>query len=138
MYWITKNEDHNSCLSFWDKPQWFLSLRVFGLLSSSLLLFPQHFGWYVLQPSSGVCRTREPTRNFKLHPLLNPCSDSIDHNRVQVLRIPVLLLACSQNWTFNLQMIVSLDAYPTPITVMLCVLTNAYNRYTMCPAGHIV
>ena len=28
-----------------------LSLRVFGLLSSSLLLFPQCFGWYALQPS---------------------------------------------------------------------------------------
>ena len=28
----------------------FLSLTVFGLLSSSLLLFPQRFGWYVLRP----------------------------------------------------------------------------------------
>ena len=27
----------------------FLSLRVFGLLSSSLLLFPQRFSWYVLR-----------------------------------------------------------------------------------------
>ena len=36
-----------------------LSLRVFGLLSSSLLLFPQCFGRFVLQPSSGVCQTRE-------------------------------------------------------------------------------
>ena len=43
----------------------YLSLRVFGLLSSSL--FPQRFGRYALQPSSGVCRTREPSR-----PLLNP------------------------------------------------------------------
>ena len=43
---------------------WLLSIRVFGLLSSSLLLFPQRFGRYVLQPSSGVCRTREPSRNF--------------------------------------------------------------------------
>ena len=31
-------------LNFWDEPWWFLSLRVFGLLSSSLLLFPQRFG----------------------------------------------------------------------------------------------
>ena len=38
------------------------------------------------------------------------CSDSISHNLVQVLSIPVLLLACSQDWTFNLQMIVSLEA----------------------------
>ena len=47
-----------------------LSLRVFGLLSS-ILLFPQRFGRYVLRPSSGACRTREPTRNFELRPLLN-------------------------------------------------------------------
>ena len=38
------------------------------------------------------------------------CSDSVSHNRVQVLSIPVLLLTCSQGWTFNLQMIVSLEA----------------------------
>ena len=38
------------------------------------------------------------------------CSDSVSHNRVQVLSIPVLLLASSQDWTFNLQMIVSLEA----------------------------
>ena len=33
--------------------------------------------------------------------------DSVGHNRVQVLSIPVLLLACSEDWTCNLQMIVS-------------------------------
>ena len=54
------------------------------------------------------------------------CSDSVSHNRVQVLSIPILLLACSQDWTCNLQMIVSLKAYGT----------NAYNHYAMCPAGH--
>ena len=37
-------------------------------------------------------------------------SDSVSHNWVQVLSIPVLLLACSQDWTRNLQMIVSLVA----------------------------
>ena len=31
----------------------------------------------------------------------NACSDSVYHNRVQVLDILVLLLACSQNWTCN-------------------------------------
>ena len=36
------------------------------------------------------------------------CSEYVSHNRVQVLSIPVLLLACSQDWTCNLQMIVSL------------------------------
>ena len=29
------------------------------------------------------------------------CSDYVSHNRVQVLSIPVLLLACSQDWTSN-------------------------------------
>ena len=38
------------------------------------------------------------------------CSDSVSHNRVKVLSIPVLLLACSHDWTCNLQMIVSLEA----------------------------
>ena len=55
------------------------------------------------------------------------CSDSVCHNRVQVLSNPVLLLAGSQDWTCNLQMIVSLEASGT----------NAYNRYAMCPAGQI-
>ena len=41
-------------------------------MSSSLLLFPQRFGRYVLWPSSGVCWTREPSQNFELRPLLNP------------------------------------------------------------------
>ena len=36
-------------------------------------------------------------------------SDSVSHNRVQVLSIPVLLLACSQDWTCNLKMIVSFE-----------------------------
>ena len=34
----------------------------------------------------------------------------VSHNRLQVLSIPVLLLAGSQGWTCNLQMIVSLEA----------------------------
>ena len=45
------------------------------------------------------------------------CSDSISHNRVQVLSIPVLLLA------YNL--------------LNIPVLLLTYNRYAMCPAGHI-
>ena len=50
----------------------FLSLRVFELLPSSLLLFPQRFDRYVTWPSSGVCRTQETSWNFELCPLLNP------------------------------------------------------------------
>ena len=36
------------------KRKLFLSVRVFGLLSSSLLYFSQHFGRCILRPSSGV------------------------------------------------------------------------------------
>ena len=41
----------------------FLSLRVFGLLSSSLLLFPQRFGRYVLRPSCIVTRLQSGILN---------------------------------------------------------------------------
>ena len=47
-------------------------LITFNSFFLSLFLFPQRFGRYVLRPSSGVCRTREPSRNFELRPLLNP------------------------------------------------------------------
>ena len=39
MIWY--NNDNISCLNFLNEAWWFLSLRVFGLLSWSLLLFPQ-------------------------------------------------------------------------------------------------
>ena len=50
------------------------------------------------------------------------CSDSVSHNRVQVLSIPELLLACSQDWTCSLQKL----REPTPIIVTLCVLLDSY------------
>ena len=50
------------------------------------------------------------------------CSDSVCHNRVQVLSIPVLLHACSQDWTCNLQMIFSLEASGTNTSnLTLCI-----------------
>ena len=36
-------------------------------------------------------------------------------------------LACSEDWTYNLQMIVFLEAQGT----------NTYKRYAMCPARHM-
>ena len=49
------------------------------------------------------------------------CSDSVSHNRVQVLRILVLFLAC------NLQ--------PPDDCLLRSLRTNAYTHYAMCPAG---
>ena len=105
----------------------FLSLRVFGLLSSSLLLFPQLFGRYVLQPSSSVCRTRELSRNFELCPLLTPRGSHV-----------LILLAIT-----GYKCYVFLYCYLPAVRIepetsrWLSPLkgTNAYNLYAMCPAG---
>ena len=105
-----------------------VSLRVFGLLSSSLLLFPQRFSRYVLWLSSGVCRTRGTNTELRITSFIEStgvtCSDSVSHNREQV-SIPIFLLACSKDWTSNHQMIVSFEAQGT----------NAYNRYTVGARG---
>ena len=47
------------------------------------------------------------------------CSDPVSHNRVQELGIPVLLLTCSEDWTCNLQMTVSLEALGTNVYNLL-------------------
>ena len=87
---ITSNRIKFGFLNFWDEACWFLSLRFFGLLSSSLSLFPQRFGRYVLRPSSGVCRTREPSRNCELRPLLKP--------RGSPVLIPLAINSCSSKF----------------------------------------
>ena len=72
----------------------FLSLRVFGLLSSSLLLFPQRFGlmcppaFFRCLSNSGTF-TELRTRSF-IEFTGVACSDSVTYNWVQVLSIPVL------------------------------------------------
>ena len=58
-----------------------------GMSSSLLLVFLIEF------------RTLHRTSIHILY--LITCSDSVIHNRVQVLYIPVLLLACSQDWTLE-------------------------------------
>ena len=83
-------------------------VRISVTLFRSLFIikdFPEHFGRYVFRPSSGACRT-----TYFIESIGVTCSDSVCHDRVQVLSIPVLLLACSQDWTSNLHMIVSLEA----------------------------
>ena len=66
----------------------FLSLRIFGQLSSSLYL--QRFDPYVLRPFSGVSlQTCDSSRKLEIKPLFNlrglDCSNSVNHGRVQVL-----------------------------------------------------
>ena len=89
-------------------------------MSSSLVLFPQRFRCL----SNSGTFTEIRTTSF-IESTGVACSDSVSHNRVQVLSIPVLLLAYIKDWTFSLQMFLSLEAYGT----------NAYNRYALCYAG---
>ena len=124
----------NSCLNFWDEAWWFISLRVFGLLSSSLLLFPQRFGRYLLRPSSGVCRTREPSRNFELRPLLNPRGSpvriplAITGYKCEVFQYcyspAVRIEPATSRWLSPKKL-----REPTPITVTLCVLLGDNNYF---------
>ena len=50
------------------------------------------------------------------------------HGTSLSVKYSCILLACSEDWTCNFQMIVFLVAQGT----------NASNRYTMCPAGLIL
>ena len=87
---------------------------IFIVISTMFrLICPPAFFWWL---SNLGTYTELHTTSF-IESIGVTCFDSISHNRVQVLSIPVLLLACSQDWTCNLQMIVSLEARePTPIT----------------------
>ena len=79
IYWIL-NVKHSGLNKFFK----FLSLKIFRLVSSSLLLYSQHFSQYVFPPSSGVsCQTREPTQNLELNPLFN-CSNSVNYFWIEV------------------------------------------------------
>ena len=67
-----------------------LLLRIFGLLTSSLLLYSQRFGRYVLRPSSGFSyQTRKSIQNLELNPFIWTTgvdrSNSVNHDRIQVL-----------------------------------------------------
>ena len=98
-----------SSLNFWDKAWWFLSLRVFGLLSSSLLLFPQCFSQYVLRPSSDVCRTWEPSWNFELHPLLNPQGLQVQA-WLQASNNTGIFITCTKLWLMELEPATPVDS----------------------------
>ena len=92
-------------------------------------LFPQRFGRYVLWPSSGVCRTREPSRNFELRPLLNPWGSPV------LIQVSITGYKC---WVFLYCYSPAVRIEPatfryfllklreqTPITVTLCVLLDS-------------
>ena len=91
-YKTNKKSPGFSCLNFWDDAWWFLKFWIFGLLSSFLLLYSQHFGRYVLRPFRLF-----PVDLGSLHGTSNHGDrgfDSVNHNQLQVLSIPILLLGC--------------------------------------------
>ena len=111
-------EDPTSCnwtLCYAIQPgetqNWFLPFRVFELLSSSLCNIhnvSSDMSSGLLQMFLVELSCDHRTSNHVLYLIHGAaCCDSVNHNRIQVLNIPVLLLACSRDWTCNLLMIVS-------------------------------
>ena len=74
----------NSFLNFWDEAWWFLSLRVFGLSSSSLMLFSTTFrlicplAFFRCLSNSGTYTELRTTSFIKSTGVT--CSDSLSHN----------------------------------------------------------
>ena len=66
----------------------FIIIRIFGLLTSSSLLYSQHFSCYVLQPFS-IVKLGSPHRISNWTSYLNSrgldCSNSVNHDWLQVL-----------------------------------------------------
>ena len=100
----------------------FVFIFIIIFATFRLICFPAFFKCFL--SNFGVyteLRTSSFTKSTKI-----ACSDSVNHNRVQVLSFPILLLACSQDWACNLRMIVTKKLRePTPITFMLCVLLQS-------------
>ena len=119
-----------------NRSGWFRSLRVFGLLSSSLLLFPQRFGRYVLRPSSGVCWTQEPSRNFELRP-----SKEIIIWRLQVQswlqasNNTGILNTCTQLWLMESEQTTLVDSIKD--IVQSFVKVPEFNKHLKKAEGHI-
>ena len=105
-------------------------IKIFGLLSSSLLLFPFHN--VSADMSSSLLQVfvelgnLQGTSNYVLYwihggsPVLIPSAIT----EYKWFKYSCIVTRCSQDWTCNLQMIVSLERETTPITVMPCVLLD--------------
>ena len=114
-----------SSLNFWNEAWWFFIIKglwtivfIFIVISTTFRpICPLAFFGCV---SNSGTYTELQTMSF-IESTGVACSDSVSHNRVRVLSIPVLLLSSRQDWTSNLQMIVSLEAEGT----------NAHNRYVL-------
>ena len=87
-----------------------LSLRVFTIVFIFIVIFTMFqsicpLAFFRCLSNSGTFTELQTTCFIESTGVA--CSVSVSHNQVQVLSIPVLLLACSEDWTCNLQMIIS-------------------------------
>ena len=103
-----------SCLNFRDKAWWFFFIKGFQTIVFIFIVISSTFRPIYL-PAFFRClsnsRTYTELRTMSFVESTGVvCSNSISHNQIRVLSIPVLLLTCSQDWTCNLQMIISLEA----------------------------
>ena len=98
----------SSCLNFWDFIIKGFRTIVFVFIVISTPFRPICLPAFFRCLSNSGTFTEIRTSSF-IESTSVACSDSVSHNKVQVLIIPVLLLTCSQDWTYNFQMIVSLE-----------------------------
>ena len=100
-------------------------LRIFGLLTSSFLLYSQRFGWCVLWPSSGVsCWTWELIIESWIELFIwttgVECSNSVNHDWIQVLSyskysllvLPVVGIEPATTWGFYPETLSNQTTYP--------------------------
>ena len=93
---------------------WMFIIKGFRTIIFIFIVISTTF-WPICHPAFFKCLSNlgtftELRTTFFIESTGVACSDSVCHNRVQGLSFPVLLLACSEDWTCNLQMIVSLEA----------------------------
>ena len=75
-----------------------------------------------------------------IEPMRVACSDSVNHNRVQEFSIPVLLLACSHDWTRNLE--ITESEQMTPVDSIKDVVRSSmkvpeFDKHLKKAGGHI-
>ena len=90
-----------------------LLLRIFGLLASSLLLWSQRFGQYVLRFSSGAsCRIQESRTNPFTWTTGADCSKTLRYSKYFLLFLPVVEIEPTTSRWFHSETLFYQTPYP--------------------------
>ena len=113
--WNNNNNNYNNnCQNFWDEACWFFIIKGFRTIVFIFIVISTTFrpicppAFFRCLSNSGTFTELRTTSFIESTGVAH--SDCLSHNWVKMLSIPVLLLVCSQDWTCNLQVIVSEEA----------------------------